>query len=76
MANTNVTIRIDDELKAQADELFDDLGMSFTTAVNIFVRQAVRENRIPFEVTRAGHVSLTYDSSAGPTGTAVPEDGR
>lgn len=53
MANTNVTIRMDDELKAQADELFDDLGMSFTTAVNIFVRQAVREGRIPFEITRA-----------------------
>lgn len=53
MANTNVTIRIDEDLKKQADTLFDDLGMSFTTAVNIFVKQAVREDRIPFEVTRA-----------------------
>ena len=59
MANTNVTIRIDEDLKKQADDLFDDLGMSFTTAVNIFVKQAVRENRIPFEVTRA--VRTTYE---------------
>ena len=53
MANTNVTIRVDEALKAEADELFDELGMSFTTAVNVFVKQAVREGRIPFEVTTA-----------------------
>ena len=52
MANMNVTIRIDEDLKDEADELFEDLGLSFTTAVNIFVRQAVREGGMPFEVTR------------------------
>ena len=51
MANINITIRMDEDQKARADELFDDLGMSFTTAVNIFVRQALREGRIPFEIT-------------------------
>ena len=51
MANTNVTIRIDEDLKEEADGLFDDLGMSFTTAVNVFVKQALREQRIPFEIT-------------------------
>ena len=51
MANVNVTIRMDDELKAQADALFDELGMSFTTAINVFVKQALREGGIPFEVT-------------------------
>lgn len=61
MANTNVTIRIDEDLKKQADALFDDLGMSFTTAVNIFVKQAVRENRIPFEITRVVRTTMTYD---------------
>lgn len=50
MANVNVTIRVDEDLKKQADELFDDLGMSFTTAVNIFLRQSLREGGIPFEV--------------------------
>ena len=51
MPNANVTIRIDQDLKRQADAVFEDLGMSFTTAVNVFARQAVRERRIPFEVT-------------------------
>ena len=52
MANINVTVRIDEDLKNQADELFDDLGLSFTSAINVFVRQAVREGRIPFEIRR------------------------
>lgn len=52
MANTNVTIRMDEELKNQADELFESLGMSFTTAVNVFVRQALREKAIPFRITQ------------------------
>ena len=51
MANINITIRMDEHLKEQADELFDELGMSFTTAINIFVKQALREGRIPFEIT-------------------------
>ena len=53
MANINVTIRVDEDIKKEADELFDDLGMSFTTAINVFLRQAVREGRIPFQIGRA-----------------------
>ncbi|HIS39973.1 MAG TPA: type II toxin-antitoxin system RelB/DinJ family antitoxin [Candidatus Aphodovivens avistercoris] len=53
MANINVTIRIDEDLKEEADKLFDDLGMSFTTAINVFVKQSLREGRIPFEITTA-----------------------
>ena len=48
--STNVCIRIDTELKAQAEELFGELGMNLTTAFNVFLRQAVRERRIPFEI--------------------------
>ena len=50
MANINITIRIDKELKKEADNLFHELGMSFTTVVTIFVQQAVREQRIPFDI--------------------------
>ena len=50
LANVNVTIRMDENLKKEADALFDELGMSFTTAINIFVRQSLREGRIPFDV--------------------------
>ena len=49
---TTINIKTESELKKQAEELFFDLGMNMTTALNIFLRQAVRENRIPFEITR------------------------
>ena len=49
--STNVSIRMDADLKTQADALFGELGMNMSTAFNIFVRQAVREGRIPFEIT-------------------------
>lgn len=52
MKNVNVTFRVDDELKQQADALFAKLGMSLSTAFNIFLRQSVREQRIPFSVSR------------------------
>ena len=50
MATTNVSIRMDTELKAQADDLFAELGMNLSTAFNIFVRQSLREGGIPFEI--------------------------
>ena len=53
MATTNVSIRMDTELKAQADELFAELGMNLSTAFNIFVRQSLREGGIPFEIRTA-----------------------
>ena len=53
MPNTaTLNVRIDPELKAQAENLFSDLGMTMTTAITVFFRQAVRENRIPFEIKR------------------------
>ncbi len=48
---TNLSIRMDKELKEQAEQLFSELGMNMTTALNIFVRQAVRQRKIPFEIT-------------------------
>ena len=53
MANntTNISIRMDSELKKQADLLFEELGMNITTAFNIFVRQALREGKIPFDIS-------------------------
>ncbi len=48
---TNISIRMDSDVKEQADELFDEMGMTLSTAVNVFVRQALREGRIPFEIS-------------------------
>ena len=50
MATTSVTIRIDENLKKQAEMLFEDMGMNMTTAFTIFVKTAVRQGKIPFEV--------------------------
>lgn len=47
---TNISIRMDAELKAQADTLFAELGMNLSTAFNIFVRQSLREGGIPFDI--------------------------
>ena len=52
MPNVNVTIRMDEKLRLEGAKLFDDLGMGLNQAINIFVRQAVREQRIPFEIRR------------------------
>ena len=53
MANTttNISIRMDTDLKTQADALFAELGMNLTTAFNVFVRQSLREGKIPFEIS-------------------------
>lgn len=48
---TNISIRMDAELKTQADALFAELGMNISTAFNIFVRQSLREGGLPFDVT-------------------------
>lgn len=50
MSTQSTNIRIDTDLKRQAQQLFSDLGMDMTTAVNIFLRQAVREQAIPFRI--------------------------
>jgi len=47
---TNLSIRIDRDLKDEADQVFSALGMNLTTAITIFVRQAVRQKKIPFEI--------------------------
>ena len=46
-----VNIRMDDSLKEKADRLFEELGLNMTTAVNMFVRQVIRQGGIPFEIT-------------------------
>ena len=47
---TSLNIKIDRDLKKQADLLFSAMGMTLTTAVNVFVRQAVQEQAIPFKI--------------------------
>ena len=46
-----INIRIDDNLKEKAELLFEELGLTMTTAFNMFLRQSIRQGGIPFEIT-------------------------
>lgn len=48
---SNISIRMDSNLKAAAEKLYEELGMNLSTAFNIFVRQSLRERGIPFKIT-------------------------
>ena len=50
MATTNLNIRIEKAIKDQAENIFNELGINMTTAVNMFLRTAIREHGIPFEL--------------------------
>ncbi len=52
MAKVSTNISIDADIKAKAQELFSDFGLDLSTAINIFLRQSIRENSIPFYITR------------------------
>lgn len=53
MATTAITIRVDETLKKEAEELFDSIGINTTTAITIFLKAAVRQNEIPFRLVGA-----------------------
>lgn len=50
MATTSITIRMDENLKKQAEALFDEMGLNMTTAITMFAKAVVRQNKIPFEI--------------------------
>ncbi|MCL1990138.1 MAG: type II toxin-antitoxin system RelB/DinJ family antitoxin [Defluviitaleaceae bacterium] len=49
---TQVSMRVDEDIKVQAEALFNDIGLTMTTAFNLFLRAAIREQKIPFELSR------------------------
>ena len=49
-ADANVNIWVDDEVKGKADEVFAALGLDMAAAINVFLRQAINHNGIPFEL--------------------------
>ena len=67
MATTNLNIRINKDIKDQAEQIFNELGLNMTTAINMFLRTTVRENGIPF--------SLKLDVPNEVTAAAI-EEGR
>lgn len=58
--SSTMTIRIDPAIKAQAQKVFSDLGIDMATAINVFLRQAIRYNGFPFDVRNPEPDALTY----------------
>ncbi len=51
MSTINTSIRIDSELKKQAEIMFAQMGLNMSTGINIYLKQVVRQGKIPFEIT-------------------------
>lgn len=56
--DTTMTIRVNSTTKREAQELFAELGMDMSTAINVFLKRAVQEERIPFEVGKVERPNL------------------
>lgn len=50
MPMSNINVRTDEQIKENCEKLFESLGMNMSTAINIFLRQSLRVNGLPFEV--------------------------
>lgn len=64
MAVTNITMRIDEDLKAQLQELVSNLGMDMTTFFTLSAKQAVREQGIPFNISMRAPNNETMEALA------------
>ena len=62
MAKINTNISIDADLKKEAISLFSDFGLDLSTAISLFLKQSVREQRIPFEIKREKPNKETIDA--------------
>ena len=66
----NFTISIDDDVKKEAEILFEKLGMSMSGAINIFFRQAIREQALPFQIK----TTSKYDEYFNPYNMKILEE--
>jgi DNA-damage-inducible protein J len=53
MTTTNIQVRVEQRLKAEAEQLFADIGIDMPTAIRLFLKQSVNNNAIPFPLERA-----------------------
>jgi DNA-damage-inducible protein J len=63
MESTNLNIRTDKQTKIMSEKIFEELGINMTTAINIFLREVIRENGIPFSLTLKPN-QITLDAMA------------
>ncbi len=81
MPHVNVTIRMDENEKKAAEKLFSKLGLTLDEAFNMFVKQVIREQAIPFKISENANVEYMdrntinelYDKSTKKYGKAYKE---
>ncbi|MCL1808339.1 MAG: type II toxin-antitoxin system RelB/DinJ family antitoxin [Clostridiales bacterium] len=74
MSTANINVRTDAEVKAQAQQIFESIGLNLSTAVNLFLKQTVRVNNLPF-VVGAMHVSQDEEQTVLPQVRRKPKYG-
>ena len=55
---TTINVRVDESVKKQANALFEELGLDMSTALNLFLRQAISYGGIPFEIRKPNPVTM------------------
>ena len=63
MATTNLNVRVDENLKKEAESLFADLGLNLSSAITIFLKSAVDYRGIPFEIKKTDRNTLLSDEA-------------
>lgn len=76
MASVNVSIRMDSELKAQAEQVLSQLGMNMTGTINMFLQQIVRDRAVPLSLSLSSEQSLYADLLRARTERAQGLPGR
>ena len=61
MATTSLNIRIDEDLKKRAEQLFAELGLNMSSAITVFLRSSVDYNGIPFEIRKTNNAVTVSD---------------
>ncbi len=67
--SSTIQVRVDDELKEKSDTLFKELGTDTTTAIRIFLTQAVANNGFPFEIKKSSSMPYRFRSEDELLGT-------
>ncbi len=62
MAQANINIRIDEEVKKQFDEICEQLGLTMSAAINIFAKTMIREQGMPFKVSLNSYNKETLEA--------------
>ena len=75
MSAINITVPVDSEIEAQAQEVFTSLGLDITTAINIFLRQAIQRHGLPFDVVAEPVQKRSREVGWEPDPTKTPKPG-